>query len=159
MARTRKVTVTFLPPTTEEERERNLRNLRDNVAAGLAAQEQRWEKSGHTDLHALLGALNFLEMQVREPEWLFSGLRQLLKQQFPQPERPYHAIRWAMVCEAIYGEDLPLPEAYEWASKKLKETPARGSSYTMEKSYQQVQKPFGRRRRRPSRPRVRTLGK
>jgi hypothetical protein len=123
-----------------------------DTAPRMAALEQQWEKSGQTDLHALLGALIFCQAQL--PPWLFSGLCRLLKQQFRQPQPPFHEIRWLMVRQALDEENLPWDEAYDWASKKLANTPAHGGPDTMMKSYQKIQHGLPKRPRRPQRRRT-----
>ena len=54
-----------------------VRAWRADVAAKMAALEQRWEKSGHADLHALIGALVFCQAQL--PVWVFSGVLKRLR--------------------------------------------------------------------------------
>jgi hypothetical protein len=66
------------------------RALVDDINARMAQLKQQWERSGHTDVHALRAALIFLEAQL--PPWVFSGVMQRLKVQQMQP--PYHEIRW-----------------------------------------------------------------
>ena len=92
---------------TAEER----RALVDDINARMAQLKQQWERSRHTDVHALRGALIFLEMQL--PPWVFSGVMQWLEVQEMQP--PYHEIRWMRVREALSEKNLRAAEAYEWA--------------------------------------------
>jgi hypothetical protein len=115
---------------TDEER----RAFVADINARMAQLNQQWERSGHTDVHALRGALIFLETQL--PPWVFSGVMQWLKVQEMQP--PYHEIRWMRVREAMNEMNLLAPDAYEWASKKLADTPARAGPDMMMKSYQKV---------------------
>jgi hypothetical protein len=61
----------------------------DDINARMAQLKQQWERSGHTDVHALRGAVIFLKAQL--PPWVFSGVMQRLKVQQMQP--PYHEIR------------------------------------------------------------------
>jgi hypothetical protein len=127
----------------------------DDINARLAQLKQQWERSKHTDVHALRGALIFLEMQL--PPWVFSGVMQWLKVQEMQP--PYHEIRWMRVREAMNEMNLLAPQAYKWASKKLADTPARAGPDMMMKSYQKVERslpPAARRvvSRRPRKQRI-----
>jgi hypothetical protein len=117
----------------------------DDNNARMAQLKQQWERSGHTDVHALRGALIFLEAQL--PPWVFSGVMQRLKVQEMQP--PYHEIRWMRVREAMSEMDLRADEAYEWASKKLAGTPAHGGRDTMMKSYQKIERSLAESARRP----------
>ena len=80
----------------------------DDINARMAQLERQWERSGHTDVHALRGALIFLETQL--PPWVFSGVMQQLKVQEMQP--PYHEIRWLMVRQG-YDEGLVSDDAYD----------------------------------------------
>jgi hypothetical protein len=123
----------------------------DDINASMAQLKQQWERSGHTDVHALRGALIFLEAQL--PPWVFSGLMQRLKVQQMQP--PYHGIRWLMVREARIEKKLLATEAYEYASKKLANTPARAKIDAIMKSFQKVERelPPGLRLSPPRRPR------
>jgi hypothetical protein len=118
----------------------------------MAQLKQQWERSGHTDVHALRGALIFLEAQL--PPWVFSGVMQRLKVQQMQP--PYHEIRWLMVREARIEKKLLAAEAYEYVSKKLANTPARAKTDAIMKSFQKVESklPPGLRLSPPRRPRV-----
>ena len=75
--------------------------IREGAAARMAALKQKWEKSGRTDIHALLGALIFC--QIGLPPWLFTGLMQLVQRQLPQERPPDHRLRWSMVLQ---GHDL-----------------------------------------------------
>jgi hypothetical protein len=123
----------------------------DDINARMAQLKQQWERSGHTDVHALRGALIFLEAQL--PPWVFSGLMQRLKVQQMQP--PYHGIRWLMVREARIEKKLLATEAYEYASKKLANTPARAKIDAIMKSFQKIESglPPGLRLSPPRRPR------
>jgi hypothetical protein len=123
----------------------------DDINARMAQLKQQWERSGHTDVHALRGALIFLEAQL--PPWVFSGLMQRLKVQQMQP--PYHEIRWLMVREARIEKKLLATEAYEYASKKLANTPARAKTDAIMKSFQKIESglPPGLRLSPPRRPR------
>jgi hypothetical protein len=136
---------------TAEER----RAFVDDINARMAQLKQQWERSGHTDVHALRGALIFLETHL--PPWVFSGVMQWLKVQEMQP--PYHGIRWLMVRAARIEKKLLAEEAYEYVSKKLANTPARAKTDAIMKSFQKVESelPPGLRLsppRRPRRPRV-----
>jgi hypothetical protein len=126
----------------------------DDINARMAQLERQWERSGHTDVHALRGALIFLETQL--PPWVFSGVMQQLKVQEMQP--PYHEIRWLMVRQG-YDEGLDSDDAYDNAVKKLADTPAHCKRSMMMKSYQMVERrlsPAARRvvSRRPRKQRV-----
>jgi hypothetical protein len=125
------------------------RALVDDINARMAQLKQQWERSGHTDVHALRGALIFLEAQL--PPWVFSGVMQRLKVQQMQP--PYHEIRWLMVR---IEKKLLAAEAYEYVSKKLANTPARAKTDAIMKSFQKVESelPPGLRLSPPRRPRV-----
>jgi hypothetical protein len=107
----------------------------DDINARMAQLEQQWERSGHTDVYALRGALIFLETQL--PRWVFSGVMEWLKVQEMQP--PYHEIRWLMVREG-YIEGLDSDAARDNAVKKLANTPARCKGSMMMKSYQMVER-------------------
>jgi hypothetical protein len=135
---------------TAEER----RAFVDDINARMAQLERQWERSGHTDVHALRGALIFLETQL--PPWVFSGVMQQLKVQEMQP--PYHEIRWLMVRQG-YDEGLDSDDAYDNAVKKLADTPAHCKRSMMMKSYQMVERrlsPAARRvvSRRPRKQRI-----
>ena len=117
----------------------------DDINARMAQLKQQWERSKHTDVHALRGALIFLEMQL--PPWVFSGVMQWLEVQEMQP--PYHEIRWMRVREAMSEMNLQADEAYEWASMKLADTPAHGGRDTMMKSYQKIERSLPENARRP----------
>jgi hypothetical protein len=119
----------------------------DDINARMAALERQWEKSQRTDMHALYGVLIFCGAQL--PPWLFSGLCRLLEQQFPQLQSPYHEIRWMKVREAMNEMNLRADEAYEWASKKLADTPARAGPDMMMKSYQKMERTLPNSARRP----------
>jgi hypothetical protein len=135
------------------------RALVDDINAKMAQLKQQWERSGHTDLHALRGALIFLETQL--PLWVFSGVMQRLEQQLQQMQQmqpPYHGIRWLMVRQG-YDEGLDSDDAYDNAVKKLANTPARCKRSMMMKSYQMVERslsPAARRvvTRRPRKQRI-----
>jgi hypothetical protein len=105
--------------------------IRERAAARMTALEQRWEKSGHTDFHALLGALIFCKLRL--PPWLFTGLMQLLQRQLPQEPPPYHRHRWFMVLQGHDLGGLSWEESYAYASNALANTPARGSPGTMKR--------------------------
>jgi hypothetical protein len=117
----------------------------DDINARMAQLKQQWERSKRTDVHALRGALIFLEMQL--PPWVFSGVMQWLKVQEMQP--PYHEIRWMRVREAMNEMNLLALDAYEWDSKKLADTPARAGPDMMMKSYQKVERSLPKSARRP----------
>lgn len=101
-------------------------------AAGKAALEQRFLKSGYTDMHALLGLLVFDNAQMSPV--LFDGLWKLLNKQLPREKPPYHWLRWFMVREGL-RETGELDAAFAYASKVLAAAPARGGPPTMERSY------------------------
>jgi hypothetical protein len=128
------------------------RALVDDINARMAQLKQQWERSGHTDVHALRGALIFLKTQL--PPWVFSGVMQRLTVQQMQP--PYHGIRWLMVRAARIEKKLLAEEAYEYVSKKLANTPARAKTDAIMKSFQKVESelPPGLRLSPPRRPRV-----
>jgi hypothetical protein len=107
----------------------------DDINARMAQLKQQWERSKHTDVHALRGALIFLEMQL--PPWVFSGVMQWLK--VPEMQPPYYGIRWLMVREG-YIEGLDSNAARDNAVKKLANTPARCKGSMMMKSYQMVER-------------------
>jgi hypothetical protein len=126
----------------------------DDINARMAQLKQQWERSGQTDVHALRGALIFLEMQL--PPWVFSGVMQWLKVQEMQP--PYHEIRWLMVRQG-YDEGLDSDDASDNAVKKLAGTPAHCKRSMMMKSYQKIERrlpPAARRvlTRRPRKQRI-----
>lgn len=130
--------------------------INEEVAARMAALKQRWEKSGQTDFHALLGALIFC--QIRLPPWLFTGLNQLLQRQLPKEPPPYHRSRWLMVLQGHDQDGLSWEESYEHASNALANTPARGSPGTMKRSYDLIQRDLPPTKRRPRTYRRRQLG-
>lgn len=130
------------PPTASSERTVRIRRLsndevrkwRDDVSAKMAALERKWEKSGQTDLHALLGALVFCQAQL--PPWLFNGLHQMLKARLPQ-EPDMHWWRWLLVKEGR-GKRLSWENAYEYAAEQARGKYA-GTARTMKRSYQIAQ--------------------
>jgi hypothetical protein len=107
----------------------------DDINAKMAQLEQRWERSGHTDVYALRGALIFLQMQL--PPWVFSGVMEQLK--MPEMQPPYDEIRWLTVREA-YIAGLDKTEAADYAVKKLANTPARCKDSMMMVSYYKVER-------------------
>ena len=72
-----------------------------------------------------------------------------------QMQPPYHEIRWLMVREARIEKKLLATEAYEYASKKLANTPARAKIDAIMKSFQKIESglPPGLRLSPPRRPR------
>ena len=122
---------------TEEEVREKAHKIAKMAAAHLARYERRWEKSRHTDLDALHGALFLLQVQL--PPWLFAGLHQVLERSMCGPS--VDEVRWLMVRQAL---DHPEPDpdkalepdlqlahltwekAYAYASRKLAKTDARG---------------------------------
>ena len=117
------------------------------AATHLAAYEQRWKKSNHTDLQALHGALFLLQAQL--PPWLFTGLRQVVERSMRSPS--VHEVRWLMVRQALDHPELHLTweEAYQRVSEQLQKTDARGEPDTIKKSYQRIERSLPPDLRRP----------
>jgi hypothetical protein len=116
------------------------------AAAHLAKYEERWEKSDHTDLHALHGALFLLQTQL--PQWLFTGLRQVVERSMRGPS--VDEVRWLMVRQALDHPELRLTweKAYEYVSEQLKKTDAHGAADTIKKSYQKIERSLPPEKRR-----------
>lgn len=127
-----------------------LRTLATDIATRLAALRRRWEATG--DLHALIGALIFHQLQL--PEWLFKGLIQKLNEQFENPDATrFLAVRYA---HDVLG--MTMDEAYDWASRNVTSSVAKGGRDSMMKSYQKIRlqvAPIDRIRPRPRAPRRR----
>ena len=135
-----------------------LRAWRADIAARMTALEQKWDKSGHTDLHALVGGLTFCQTQV--PPWVFAGvlksLKRLHKQLPQQPSRDWG--RYQLVLEGrqrrdARGRPLSWRKAYEYASEQARAIgkPFAGGWRTMKESYQIIkanQRGIPRRKRR-----------
>jgi hypothetical protein len=115
-----------------------------DIGVRMDEMERAWEKSNHTDLYTLLGALVFSAHLL--PAWLFKGLRDQLKaslQQQQQADRSLiHWVRWFFALQA-HREGLPWEGnkgAYQAASKQLADTPFEGARSTVKKSYLAVQR-------------------
>jgi hypothetical protein len=123
----------------------NVRDLFARGAAGRAALERRWKKSGYTDLDAQRGLLIFERPQMSPA--LFAGLWQLLERQLPREKPPYHGLRWLLVKDALaHNPNMKVREASEEASKRAAHTAAHGSAGTIERSYYIFEKQQARRR-------------
>jgi hypothetical protein len=123
------------------------RALACDINARMAALQRQWEASGHTDLHALRGALVFCRTML--PPWLAKGLLGVLDKQFPQMRWPYHEIRWLAAREGMLENNLCSQEAYEYAVARLADTPARCGWGMMMKSYQKIERSLSTSPRRP----------
>ncbi len=151
MSKQRTKQVLHVRVLTKEEARDKARELRlattKMAATHLAAYEQRWEKSNHTDLHALHGALFLLQAQL--PPWLFTGLRQVVERSMRGPS--VDVVRWMMVRQALDHPELQLTwdDAYDYASRQLKKTDAHGEADTVKKSYQKVERSLPPEQRRP----------
>lgn len=127
-----------------------LRTMATDVATRLAALRRRWEATG--DLYALIGALILHQPQL--PEWLSKGLIQKLNEQFTNPD----AMRFLAVRYAHDVLEMTMDEAYDWASRNVTPSIAKGGRDSMMKSYQKIRRqvaPINSIRPRPPQPRRR----
>lgn len=116
----------------------------------MGALAQRWQRSGGTDLHALLGALHLCAAAM--PRWLVFTLRDLVTAQLPPISVDRERHHWVLACHDEAG--LTWDESYERTSDLLKGTPAAAGPDAMKRSYQLVEKslPSELKRQRTYRP-------
>lgn len=119
-----------------------VRSWRADVAAKMAALEQRWKRSGHADLNALIGGLTFSQSHL--PPWVFSGvlerLRARLQQQPPRDWGRYLLVLEGRQQKNARGRPLSWQKSYEYASKQAVAMgkPFEGGWRAMKDSYQRI---------------------
>ena len=121
-----------LAPLTPSE----LRKIRDDISTRMTALEQEWENSRQTDVHALLAALIFCELQL--PYWVFKGLFEFLSTKLPK-EPGLHWGRWLLVKDAR-NRGLSWQKAYKDAAERATDTKYAGKWRTMKESYEICQR-------------------
>ncbi len=128
--------------------------MNEEVRNHVNALARRWEESGHTDYHALLGALFFVRFRL--PDWLFTGLRKLVETKLPAISDD--ELRHEVVAALREVDDLLRKEAHAEAVNSLKEHPtAHGKVDTMKRAYDAVERklrPSGTKKYKRSRKRT-----
>src|SRR5262249_53495109 len=106
------------------------RAMRADWAARVEALRHRWETS--RERAPLRGSLVF-DQPLSRP-WLFKGLME----SFEELSRSPHATRFLAVRYAHDALEMPMDEAYDWASENVTDPAARGGRDAMMKSYQRI---------------------